>query len=256
MRQAVANNLQKLIRKETTTEKRNTHAARSAIAEKKLVQKLQEKLEQNNLILTKADKGNTIVIIPKDDYHRKINEFISQQKFNKVRNTYTNIQQKAIKTAISACKLTIRQHEKWKYTNMNPKAPYIFSNIKLHKTEKPIRPIVNWKNSPGYKLATYLAKLLTPSMSLPNAFNVQNSIALMNNLKQVNVLPNVKIYSFDIKNMYTSIPINDLVNIIQRSLTRNNLPDEYKQEIITLTKVILDQNYFYVTMNSIHRTKD
>jgi hypothetical protein len=66
----------------------------------------------------------------------------------------------------------------------------------------------------------------------------------MNSLKQVNVLPNVKLCSIGIKNMYTNIPIKDLVNIIQRSLTRNNLPDEYKQEIITLTKVILDQNYF------------
>jgi hypothetical protein len=112
--------------------------------------------------------------MPKDAYHRKINEFISQHKFSKVRNNYTNIQQKAIKTAISTCKLTIRQHEKWKYTNMNPKAPYIFGNIKLlvHKAEKPIRPIVNWKNSPWYKLAAHLAKLLTLSMRLPNAFNV------------------------------------------------------------------------------------
>jgi hypothetical protein len=149
MRQAVTKNLRKLINKETWTEKRDTHAVRSAITEKKLIQNLHSKLEQNNLILTKADKGNTVIIIHKDVYHQKINDFISQHKFTKVRNNYTNVQQKAVKTAINACKTTIKRHDKWKYINMNPKAPYIFGNIKLHKAYQPIRPIVNWRNSPG-----------------------------------------------------------------------------------------------------------
>jgi hypothetical protein len=127
---------------------------------------------------------------------------------------------------------------------MNPKAPYIFGNIKLQKADQPIRPIVNWRNSPGYKLEVHVAKLLKHTMRLPNAFNVQNSKMLMNSLKQLEVHPNVKVCSFDIKNMYTSIPINKLVNIIHRSLTHNNIPDEHIHEITTLTKVILDQNYF------------
>jgi hypothetical protein len=228
-RQAVTNNLQKLINKETTAGKRNKHALRSAITEKKVVQKLSNKLEMNNLILTKADKDNTVIIIPKDAYHNMVNDFISQHQFTKVRNNYTNVQQKAIKTAINTCKITIRQHQKWKFTNMNPKAPYIFGYIKLHKLDKPIRPIINWKNSPVYKLATYVTKLLKQTMKLPNAFNVPSSIALMNSLKQIDVLRSIKICSFDIKNMYTSIPKNDLINIIYRSLTHSNLPEEYKQ---------------------------
>jgi hypothetical protein len=41
---------------------------------------------------------------------------------------------------------------------MNPKAPHIYGKIKLHtsKEQKPIRQIVSWKDSPGYKLAEYL----------------------------------------------------------------------------------------------------
>jgi hypothetical protein len=244
MRQAVMKNLQKLINKETQTEKRNTHAARTANTEKKLIQNLQDKLEQNNLILTKADKGNTVIVVQKDVYHNKINDFISQHKFTKVRNNYTNIQQKAIKIVINACKLTIGRHEKWKYINMNPKAPHIFGNIKLHKADQPIRPTVNLRNSPGYKLAVYVAKILKQKIRLLIAFNVQNSKILMNDLKQLEVHSNIKACSFDIKNMYTSIPIDKLTNIIHRLLTHNNIPDEHIHEIIILTKVILDQNYF------------
>jgi hypothetical protein len=55
---------------------------------------------------------------------------------------------------------------------MNPTAP------RIH---------VNWKNSPGYKLAIHLAKLLKQTIQLPNVFNVHSSEALIHNLKQTKV---------------------------------------------------------------------
>jgi hypothetical protein len=58
---------------------------------------------------------------------------------------------------------------------MNPKAPHIHGTIKLHKEENPIRPIVDWKGSPGYKLVVHLAQLLKHTIQLPNVFNIQNS---------------------------------------------------------------------------------
>lgn len=41
--------------------------------------------------------------------------------------------------------------------------------VKLHKLDKPMRPIVKWKNSPGYKLAKHINTLLNKTLSLPNA---------------------------------------------------------------------------------------
>jgi hypothetical protein len=32
--------------------------------------------------------------------------------------------------------------DKWKYTNMNPRAPNLHATIKLHKHNTPIRPIL------------------------------------------------------------------------------------------------------------------
>jgi hypothetical protein len=92
-------------------------------------------------MITKADKGNTLIIILKDEHHLKTCDFITQNKFTKIRNNYTNIQQRDIKTIINTCKIAIRQQDKWKYTVTNPKAPYIHGTIQLHKKEKPIRPV-------------------------------------------------------------------------------------------------------------------
>lgn len=33
---------------------------------------------------------------------------------------------------------------------MNSRAPHLRGTIKLHKQHKPIRPIIVWKDSPGY----------------------------------------------------------------------------------------------------------
>jgi hypothetical protein len=67
MRQAVTQKLRKLINNnETQIDKRNTHVTRQELGENKFVKKLHDKLEQNNLIITKADKGSTLVIIQKD----------------------------------------------------------------------------------------------------------------------------------------------------------------------------------------------
>jgi hypothetical protein len=54
----------------------------------------------------------------------------------------------------------IIKNEKRRYMNMNASATCLYGTIKLHKQSKPIRPIVNWKNSPAYKIAKYLNKIL------------------------------------------------------------------------------------------------
>jgi hypothetical protein len=61
----------------------------------------------------------------------------------------------------------------------------IRTNInELHK-QHPIRPIVNWKDSPSYKLAKFLSEKLKDIIQLPNIYNIQNSINLIHNLKEI-----------------------------------------------------------------------
>jgi hypothetical protein len=194
--------------------------------------------------VTKADKGNTLVIIHQNDYHQKIDEFITQNQFVKIEDNYTKKQQNAIKTAINQCKIIIKQTEKWRYQNMNPETSHIHGTIKLHKVEKSVRPIVNWKNSPGYKIATLVAKLLKDTIHLPYTYNILNSEKLINNLKEIKVQSNTKLCSLDIKNMYTNIPQQELLSIIHEAMKNNYTQSEHINEIMSLVKIILNQNYF------------
>jgi hypothetical protein len=116
--------------------------------------------------VTKADKENTLVIMYKEDYNSKVGEFITNNNYTKLTYDITNKLHKSIKNKLDKCNTTINKYNKWKYSNMNPKALQMHGTIKLHKEQKPIRPIVNWRNSPGYKLAKYIATQLSVKLQL------------------------------------------------------------------------------------------
>jgi hypothetical protein len=103
---------------------------------------------------------------------------------------------------------------------MNPEALHIHSTIKLHKPDKPARPIVNCRNSPKYKTAKQLTKHLKDLIPLPNTFNIRNSTELMKKLEENNTRANIKLCSFDIT--YSNIPIQELIQIINTKLQNND----------------------------------
>jgi hypothetical protein len=100
------------------------------------------------------------------------------------------------------------------YINMNLIAPNLYATIKLHKDNKPIRPIINWKNAPAYELAKQISKTIHNYLQLPYTYNIWNSIHLMTDLKTIKLNKNTRLCSFDITHMYTNIPKIGVINII------------------------------------------
>jgi hypothetical protein len=114
---------------------------------------------------------------------------------------------------------------------MNPCAPRIYATIKLHKQGKPIRHMVNWINCPAYKLVKHLTIVLANVLQLPNAFNVINTSTLAHSLNRIEVNKDIQMCSFDIQNIYTNIPINELLNIVENIIDKNhNISHETKIE--------------------------
>jgi hypothetical protein len=119
--------------------------------ENKFINNIKTKMMQNHLIATKADKGNTLVIMHEHEYNEKVEEFISNNNFTILLQDITNKQQKHIRNSIITCNNLIDNTTKWKYTNMNPSAPHLYGTIKLNKSNHPVRPIVDWQDRSGYK---------------------------------------------------------------------------------------------------------
>jgi hypothetical protein len=202
------------------------------------LKRIQLKLQHNQIVITKADKGNTIVILYKDDYDQKIKEFLATNNFTKLTKDITNKLQTKTRKEISTCNNIIK-----KYINMNPSAPSIYGTIKLHKQGKPIRPIVNWRECPAYKISKHLNILIHEALQLPYTFNVKNSTTLIHNLTENNLNETFKLCSFDIANMYTNIPTTEVRKIIDDILNGNNIKEEKKKEILNILDIVLEQNY-------------
>jgi hypothetical protein len=72
MRQLVANNIKKLVRKQKTLKERpQTAQLKLEYQERNLVKNIRQKIIQNHLLVTEANKGNTRVILYKEDYVKK-----------------------------------------------------------------------------------------------------------------------------------------------------------------------------------------
>ena len=101
IRYQVAQNIQKLY-----TQQREKHAYPSwkVTQERKVINQIRRKLITEKAMITKEDKGNTviiiIIIICSNDYNKKVNSFITDNDFLLITNDITDKLQKEIRNAI------------------------------------------------------------------------------------------------------------------------------------------------------------
>ena len=163
-----------------------------------------------------------------NDYYSKVQTFITNNNFTQLTQDVIDKLQRNIRTAINECNDIIPKDKKWKYINLNPATPNIRGLIKIHIHEAPIRPIVNWKTAPAYKLEKLLTKIFQAYIPLPYAFNVKNAVQVIDDLVDIPYNQKQKLASFDISNMYTNIPTEELIKIITTACQNNKTEDNLK----------------------------
>jgi len=89
-------------------------------------------------MLAVADKGNSIVILPIQQYETKIQNFLHENNFQTSTTDPTKIFQTQIRKTINYSTTLSPQESKLKYISLNPSAPTIKWLIKIHKTDQPI----------------------------------------------------------------------------------------------------------------------
>jgi hypothetical protein len=204
-----------------------TSSNTTAKLEMKTLNDIQNKLNQHNATVTKAGKGQTLIIITITDYNTKTHQFLNNVHFKTNKTNPTNTFQKEIKKVINSFPILIPRTTKWKYTTMNPRAPNIRVLIKIHKLNTPIRPLVNWQHAPAYRLAKFILDKLKHELQLPYTFNIQNTQQLITELRNTtDYNQNLRLASFDITNMYTNIPTSKITHIIGQICKHHNHTDQ------------------------------
>jgi hypothetical protein len=76
------------------------------------------------------------------------------------------------------CNMLIDKRQRKYLTQKKPPPPTLKAQLQLHKAYVPIRPVINNRTAPSYKVAKHPTKLLNQYIALNNHYNVITSTSL------------------------------------------------------------------------------
>ena len=125
--------------------------------------------------------------------------------------------------------------------------PRFYGRVKVHKENAPLRPVISAVGTATYNPSKYVARILKPLVGR-NGFAIQNSIQFINDVKDLVIDSESVMVSFDVKALYTSIPVDRAVQVVRtRLLEDESLSDRTSlgvDEIIGLLEICLRLTYF------------
>jgi hypothetical protein len=190
----------------------------------------------------RGDKGKSMGIIEKDNLRQKVQEFITNNNFTEMATDPTNKFQKILRESHNQYNHVIHKSSIKTLTTHKPTAPRLQAKIKTHKDHYPIRPVVNSINAPSHNTAKLLKRKLTELLQLAITYNIPNSIQLAKYVVELKTDTYHKRVTFDIKDLFTNIPIRETIQTAKR-LLKHNL-DSTITQYINLLRIALTQNYF------------
>ena len=136
------------------------------------------------------------------------------------------------------------------YRRLNPsfsRAPCLYGLPKVHKPDIPLRPIVSTIGSATYDLAKHLAMIISPLAGQSTSF-VKNSAHFTQLLAQRQLKKQELMVSFDVSSLFTKIPVDEALTIIQERLNADEtLPERTNlsvESLMHLLKICLKTTYF------------
>ena len=186
-----------------------------------MINALKELKNDKEIIVTKPDKGNGIVILDRTDYLNKMQSLINDPtNFKPLQvDLYKHIlklerrNNKLIDKMVSDGIITSSVGSGLKVRGSRPGIMYGLP--KIHKEGTPMRPILSMSGSFNYSLSQHLVPVLTPlgvnEFCVHDTFSFVNEISEFGNDKYV-------MASFDIKSLFTNVPVDETCKIVLEKL--------------------------------------
>jgi len=197
-----------------------------------------------NIVVLPADKGNATVVMDRKEYETKLESILADSsKFEKVRKSSPVSRiEKEIKALIKNVGI-----EKDVSIPEGCKVPHIYGLPKIHKPDVPLRPVVSCIATTLHPLAKYLLQILNPLQASIES-NIKNTEAFISRIKTQKVQSKTKLVSFDVVNLFTSVPIDEALAVLKIRLDldvglkdRTELP---AKDIVRLTEYCVRNTYF------------
>ena len=223
------------------------HYGKSNLLTREQRQTAKELRETPGLTIRRADKASIYVLLNTDDYISKLNNILNDRtKFIPITRDPTETLKTRVNKLITANSAGV--DHLYIPSIVGTYSPgYMYGNVKTHKTNNPLRPIISQVTTPTYKVAKRINEIITPY--IPSKYSLKSTDEFIDIIHSIS--PEGTLASLDVESLFTNVPVEDTIEIIC-----NNV---YSHETIAppnIPKGILSQLLRACTMEVPFRSPD
>ena len=216
--------------------------------------------KDKSIVIMRPDKGNGVVLLNTCDYKNKVYEILNDSsKFERIHDdallTMLNKEEKINVFLRNMKSEGVISQELYSELFVSGSKPGILYGLpKVHKDGCPVRPILSAIGTFNYKLSKFLVPLLAPITI--NEYTVKDSFSFSKEVCDLN-FENCCIASFDVKSLFTNIPLNETIDICTDNLfgDSDKVLNFGKRQFHKLLSLAASECYF-VFNEELYRQKD
>ena len=161
----------------------------------------------------------SLVVIDTADYKKKAEELLQQPTCQPIPTDPTSKYKNKIINMLKSIKAEGGISEAV-YKRLYPTGagtPKFYGLPKIHKEGVPLRPIISIIGAVTYSTSKELSRILKPLVG-KSPYPIQNSQEFIQQIQGIQLQPNQCMVSFDVKALFTSVPIQPAITIIKKLL--------------------------------------
>ena len=181
--------------------------------------------KKSDIIITRPDKGKCVVLLQKMmDILKDNSKFTGLGPFADHDST-ARVERSLQETLRDLAKKGEIPDEVYKWTKpAGSIRPRMYGIPKVHKEGIAVRPILSMIGSPQHATVKRLAEILEPVSSKFSKYVLKDSFEFNDAIQNCSMPETGHICSFDIKSLFTKVPLEETVRIAANELYHSDLP--------------------------------
>lgn len=202
-----------------------------------------QQLNEQDIYVMKADKGNKVVVMDKAEYERRTWNLIADNNYKKVSRSPLSKMTTAANKVRKEISRAFGERFKWRLLESTPEVPKLYCLPKIHKPGDKMRQIVALVSAPCTKIAKWLVdevKKLPPFESC----SIKNSIEFAKRIKETTINDDEVLISFDVESLFPSIPLKKALAALKTHLENQDITSEQLNIYMQAAEMCMEMNYF------------